>query len=133
MQAVMKFLMGLALACLLLFLPAGSFAYRQAWLLIGILFIPMFIAGLVLMKKNPMLLKKRLNAREEQGEQKEAVLLSGLMFIAAFVAAGASYRFGWLMLPMWASCVSAAAFLLAYALYAEVLRENEYLSRTVVV
>ena len=83
------------------------------------------------MKKNPMLLQKRLNAREEQGEPKEAVLLSGLMFMVAFIAAGASYRFGWLMLPMRASCVSAIAFLLAYALYAEVLRENEYLSRTI--
>ncbi len=130
-QAVVKFLSGLALAGALLFVPAGTLGYWQAWLLIGILFVPMFIAGLVMMKKCPDLLRKRLNVREEQAEQKTVILLSGLMFLAAFVAAGLNYRFNWLVLPSWVSWASAAVFLLAYALYAEVLRENAYLSRTV--
>ena len=130
-QAVVKFLSGLALAGALLFVPAGTLGYWQAWLLIGILFVPMFIAGLVMMKKCPDLLRKRLNVREEQAEQKTVILLSGLMFLAAFVAAGLNFRFGWLVLPSWVSWASAAVFLLAYALYAEVLRENAYLSRTV--
>ena len=130
-QAIGKFLSGLLLVGILLFVPAGSFAYRQAWLLIGILFGPMFIVGLIMMKKNPKLLQKRLNAKEEQAEQKEVVLLSGLMFSTAFVIAGLNYRFGWIVLPDWVSYAAAAVFLLAYALYAEVLRENTYLSRTV--
>ena len=130
-QAIVKFLSGLALAGALLFVPAGTLGYWQAWLLIGILFVPMFIAGLVMMKKRPDLLRKRLNVREEQAEQKTVILLSGLMFLAAFVAAGLNFRFSWLVLPPWVSWASAAVFLLAYALYAEVLRENAYLSRTV--
>ena len=130
-QAVVKFLSGLALAGVLLFVPAGTLGYWQAWLLIGILFVPMFIAGLVMMKNCPDLLRKRLNVREEQAEQKTVILLSGLMFLAAFVAAGLNFRFSWLVLPSWVSWASAAVFLLAYALYAEVLRENAYLSRTV--
>ncbi len=130
-QAIGKFLSGLLLVGILLIVPAGSFAYRQAWLLIGILFGPMFIVGLIMMKKNPKLLQKRLNAKEEQAEQKEVVLLSGLMFSTAFVSAGLNYRFGWIVLPDWVSYAAAAVFLLAYALYAEVLRENTYLSRTV--
>ena len=130
-QAVIKFLSGLALAGALLFVPAGTLGYWQAWLLIGILFVPMFIAGLVMMKRCPDLLRKRLNVREEQAEQKTVILLSGLMFLAAFVAAGLNFRFSWLVLPSWVSWASAAVFLLAYALYAEVLRENAYLSRTV--
>ena len=130
-QAIGKFLSGLLLVGILLFVPTGSFAYRQAWLLIGILFGPMFIVGLIMMKKNPKLLQKRLNAKEEQAEQKEVVLLSGLMFSTAFVIAGLNYRFGWIVLPDWVSYAAAAVFLLAYALYAEVLRENTYLSRTV--
>ena len=130
-QAIIKFAAGLLLVGALLFIPAGSFKYRQAWLLIGILFIPMFIAGLIMMKKSPELLRKRLNAREEEGEQKEVVLLSGLMFLAAFVLAGLSYRFGWIPLPKAVSYIAAVVFLFAYALYAEVLRENEYLSRTI--
>ena len=130
-QAVVKFLSGLALAGALLFVPAGTLGYWQAWLLIGILFVPMFIAGLVMMKRCPDLLRKRLNVREEQAEQKTVILLSGLMFLAAFVAAGLNFRFSWLVLPSWVSWASAAVFLLAYALYAEVLRENAYLSRTV--
>ena len=130
-RAVGKFLTGLLLVGLLLFLPAGSFDYWQAWLLIGILFGPMFIAGLILIKKNPDLLRKRLNVKEEQAEQKEVVLLSGLMFSSAFVIAGLNFRFRWIVLPDWVSYAAAAVFLLAYALYAEVLRENTYLSRTV--
>lgn len=130
-QAFFKFSAGLLIVGLLLFLPAGTFAYWQAWLLIGILFIPMFIAGVVLMKKSPDLLRRRLNVKEEQAEQKEVILLSGLMFLAAFIVAGLNCRFRWPVLPAWMSFVAAVVFLIAYALYAEVLRENAYLSRTV--
>ena len=130
-QALFKFFAGLLIVGLLLFLPAGTFAYWQAWLLIGILFIPMFIAGFVLMKKSPDLLRRRLNVKEEQAEQKEVIFLSGLMFLAAFIVAGLNCRFRWLVPPAWVSFVSAVVFLIAYALYAEVLRENAYLSRTV--
>lgn len=130
-QAMTKFLGGLVLVGLLLFVPAGTFAYPQAWLLIGILFVPMFIAGLVMMKKSPDLLRKRLNVREAQSEQKSVIALSGLMFLAAFIAAGLNFRFGWIRLPMWVSWAAAALFLIAYALYAEVLKENVWLSRTV--
>ena len=130
-QAIAKFLGGLALVCLLLFLPAGSLRYWQAWLLIGILFVPMFIAGLIMMKKSPDLLRKRLDAREEESEQKAVIALSGLMFLAAFIIAGLNYRLRWIVFPAWVSIVAAAVFLLAYALYAEVLRENVWLSRTV--
>lgn len=130
-QAIVKFLSGLLIAGLLLFLPAGTIAYRQAWLFIGILFIPMFIAGLIMMKKSPDLLRKRLDVREEQSEQKAVIALSGLMFLAAFIVAGLNFRFGWSVLPDWVSYASAVVFLMAYALYAEVLRENVWLSRTV--
>ena len=131
MQAVTKFLVGLLLVGLLLFLPAGTFAFWQAWLLIFILFVPMFIAGLIMMKKSPDLLRKRLNAKEEQTEQKTVILLSGLMFLAAFIAAGLNFRFGWVILSGAVSFVAAIVFLFAYILYAEVMRENAYLSRTV--
>ncbi len=130
-QAIIKFVSGLLIVGVLVFLPAGTFAYRQGWLLLGILFVPMFAAGLIMMKKNPDLLRKRLNVREEQSEQKTVILLSGIMFLAAFIAAGLSFRFGWLRLPVWVSWAAAALFLLAYVLYAEVLRENAYLSRTI--
>ncbi len=130
-QAMVKFMSGLLLVGALLFLPAGTWDYWQAWLLIGLLFVPMFLAGLVLMKKNPDLLRKRLNAKEEQAEQRTVIALSGLMFLAAFLLAGLNRRFGWCVLPAWASWAAAAVFLLAYALYAEVLRENAYLSRTI--
>lgn len=130
-QAVTRFLAGLLIVGLLLFLPAGTFAFWQAWLLIFILFVPMFIAGLILMKKSPDLLRKRLNAKEEQTEQKTVILLSGLMFLAAFIAAGLNFRFGWIALPDAVSFAAAIVFLLAYVLYAEVMRENAYLSRTV--
>lgn len=130
-QAITKFLTGLLLVGVLIFLPAGTFAYWQGWLLIGILFIPMFIAGLVMMKKSPELLRKRLNVKEEQDEQRTVILLSGLMFLAAFILAGLNFRFSWIVLPAWVSYAAAAVFLAAYTLYAEVLRENVYLSRTV--
>ena len=130
-QAIGKFLSGLILVSGLLFLSAGTFAYWQAWLLIGILFIPMFCAGLVMMAKSPDLLRERLDVKEEQSEQKTVIRLSGLMFLAAFVLAGLNFRFQWIVLPRAVSWIAAAVFLLAYALYAEVLRENAYLSRTV--
>ena len=130
-KAITRFLGGLLIVGLLLFLPAGSFAYGQAWLLIGILFIPMFVAGLIMMQKSPDLLRRRLDAKEKQSEQKTVIALSGLMFLAAFVAAGLNFRFSWIVLPMWVSWAAALLFLLAYALYAEVLRENVWLSRTV--
>ncbi len=130
-QAIIKFISGLVLVGVLLFLPAWSFAYWQGWLLIGILFIPMFVAGLILMKINPELLQKRLNVKEEEKEQRIVILLSGIMFLGAFVAAGLNFRFGWIVLPVGVSYGGAVVFLAAYALYAEVLRENVYLSRTV--
>ena len=130
-QSLAKFFLGVVVIGLLLFLSAGSLHYWQGWLLMGILFIPMFCAGLVMMAKNPELLRKRLNAKEEEKEQKIVVKLSGLLFIAAFVVAGLNWRFGWCLLPDWAVWVSAVLFLACYLLYAEVLRENTYLSRTI--
>ena len=130
-KAMLKFFAGLLLVGALIFLPAGSFAYWQGWLLIGILFVPMFAAGLVMMAKNPELLRKRLNAKEEETEQKQVIAWSGLMFLAAFLLAGLNWRFQWLLLPDWAVWAAAGLFLLAYLLYAEVLRENTYLSRTI--
>ena len=131
LQALGKFLLGVIVIGLLLFLPAGSFQYWQACLLMGILLVPMFCAGLFMMAKNPELLRKRLNAQEEEKEQKTVVKLSGLLFVAAFVVAGFNWRLGWCVLPDWAVWVSAGLFLICYLLYAEVLRENTYLSRTI--
>ena len=130
-QAIFKFLGGLLIVGLLLFLPAGTFVWRQAWLLLGILFVPMFIAGLIMMKRAPDLLRKRLDVKEEEEEQKTVIVLSGLMFLAAFIVAGLNFRFRWIVLPVWVSWAAAVLFLLAYVLYAEVLRENIWLSRTV--
>lgn len=130
-QALGRFFAGLAAVMILLFLPAGTLRYPQAWLLIGILFVPMFSAGLIMMNKAPSLLKKRLNAKETQSEQRQVILLSGVMFLAAFISAGLSFRFQVLMLPFSVSVIAAVVFLAAYALYAEVLRENAYLSRTI--
>jgi len=130
-RAISRFAAGLLLVSGLLFIPAGTWNYPQGWLLIGILFVPMFIAGLVMMKKNPELLKKRLSVKEEESEQRRVILLSGLMFLAAFISAGLSYRYKWLIIPTAVSILAAIVFLAAYALYAEVLRENTYLSRTV--
>ena len=114
-QALTKFFAGLIIVGLLLFLPAGTCAYWQAWLFIGILFVPMFIAGIWLMFSSPELLRKRLSAKEEQGEQKWVVALSGLLFIAMFVVAGLNFRFGWLLMPNWTTYVAAGIFLLGYA------------------
>ncbi len=130
-QACGKFAVGLLLVAVLLFLPAGTVNYWQAWLLLAILFVPMFGAGIVLLLKNPALLQKRLNAKEKEIKQREVIALSGLMFLAAFIVAGLGVRLGWLILPAWVSCAAAGLFLLAYALYAVVLMENVYLSRTV--
>lgn len=130
-QAIGKFLMGLVLIGLLLFVPAGTLDYFNAWLFIAILFGPMFIAGIVMMFVNPELLKKRLNAKEEEKEQKTVIALSGIMFLAAFIVAGLNYRFSWLTMPKWVVYLGVAIFLTAYILYAEVLRENTYLSRTI--
>ncbi len=130
-QAIGKFAGGVILVGLLLFLPAGTFRYWNAWLLMAILFVPMFAAGLVMMRRDPELLKKRLNAKEDEREQREVVALSALMFLAAFLLAGLNFRFGWLALPPWLVWVGAAVFLAAYLMYAEVLRENAYLSRTI--
>lgn len=130
-RAMAKFLAGVLLLGLLLFLPAGTLNWSQAWLLMAILFIPMFIAGLVMLHRSPDLLRKRLNASEEQGEQRQVILLSGIMFLAAFVAAGLNHRFRWIVLPEAVSWIAAGIFLLGYLLYARVLQENAWLSRTV--
>ena len=130
-QALAKFFLGVIVLGILIFLPAGSFRFWQGWLLMGILFVPMFAAGLVMMAVNPELLRKRLNAKEKEAEQRTVVKLSGLLFILAFVVAGLNWRFGWWILPNWAVWVAAGLFLGAYLLYAEVLRENTYLSRTI--
>ncbi len=129
--AITKFSLGVLLVGLLLFLPAGTFAYWNGWLFMGILFIPMFLAGIVMMLKNPDLLKSRLNAKEESREQSMVIKLSGLMFLAGFVIAGLGFRFHWYTLPTGIVIGGAVVFLIAYALYAEVLRENAYLSRTI--
>ena len=131
LQSLTKFLLGVVILGLLIFLPAWSLHFWQGWLLMGILFVPMFIAGLVMMVKNPELLRKRLNAKEQEKEQKTVVALSGLLFVVAFVVAGLNWRFQWCVLPNWAVWVAAGLFLICYLLYAEVLRENTYLSRTI--
>lgn len=131
LQAIIKFIAGVILVGILIFLPAGTFAYSQGWLFMTILFVPMFGAGIVMMFKNPDLLKKRLNAKEKQAEQSVVVKLSGLMFLVGFVLAGLNFRFGWIILPGWVSKGAVILFLLSYLLYAEVLRENTYLSRTI--
>ena len=131
LSAILKFTAGVILVGALIFLPAGTLHYSQGWLLMGILFIPMFLAGLVMMAKNPNLLRSRLDAKEKEREQSLVVKLSGLMFLVGFILAGLSFRFGWLMLPKWVSIVGAVLFLSSYALYAEVLRENTWLSRTI--
>lgn len=130
-EALTKFACGLILVGLLIFLPAGTLSYTYGWLLIGLLFVPMLIAGFVMLSKSPDFLKKRLDAKEKQGTQKGVVVLSGLMFIAGFVVAGLDYRFGWSDMPTWVILTASVLFLAAYALYAEVMRENAYLSRTI--
>lgn len=131
LQAISKFFLGFLLVATLLFLPAGTLCYWNAWLLLAILFVPMFIAGLVMMIFSPELLKKRLNAKESEKEQQQVIKFSALMFIAAFLSAGFSFRFNWLRLSPSISYIAAVIFLLAYCMYAEVLRENAYLARTI--
>lgn len=133
LSALLKFLLGVVLVAALLFIPAGTLNYPNAILLMVILFVPMFLAGLVLMVKNPDLLRRRLKVKEEQGEQRKIIASTGFMFVVGFILAGLDFRLDWLPLPQIISKVSALLFLLAYALYAEVLRENTYLSRTVMV
>lgn len=130
-QAICKYIFGLVLIALLLFLPAGTLQYWNGWVFIGILFIPMLIAGIIMMMKSPELLKKRVNAKENEKEQKVVLAMSGIMFISAFVVAGLNFRFHWLMMPDTIVYIAALLFLLGYLMYAEVLRENVYLSRTV--
>ncbi len=130
-QAILKFLLGFVLVGVLVFLPAGTFSFVNGWILMGILFIPMFVAGLVMMFKNPELLKKRLDAKEKEKEQSIVVKLSGLMFLAGFVVAGLNHRFAWHIMPKSVVIVASVVFFVAYLLYAEVLRENTYLSRTI--
>ncbi|MBR0484497.1 MAG: isoprenylcysteine carboxylmethyltransferase family protein [Oscillospiraceae bacterium] len=130
-QAIIKFLAGFILISALLFLPAGTLHYKNGWIFIGVLFIPMLIMGIVLMLKNPELLQKRLNAKEAESDQKKVVAFSGIMFLLGFVTAGLNYRFQWLILSDWFVIIFSLVFLLGYGMYAEVLRENAYLSRTV--
>lgn len=130
-QAIIKIILGILLTASLLFLPAGTINYYNAWLFMGILFIPMFVAGIIMMIKNPDLLQKRLHAKETQSEQRLVILFSGIMFISGFLCAGFSYRFEWFPLPKWITVIATITFLLSYVMYAEVLRENAYLSRTV--
>ena len=130
-QAIIKFVLGLLIISLILFLSAGTIKYNNGWLFIIILFVPMFIAGLILMIKNPKLLKERLDAKETQGEQKKVIAYSGLMFLTGFIIAGLDFRFKWFILPNTVVILSSITFVLSYILYAEVLKENTYLSRTI--
>ena len=130
-EAILKFSAGVALLALLLFLPAGTVDYFGGWLLMGILFVPMFLAGLVMMAKSPALLRSRLDAKEKRAEQDLVVKLSGLMFLVGFIVAGLDFRFGWSRLPGSVNLIGAVLFLLSYAIYGEVLRENVWLSRTI--
>jgi protein-S-isoprenylcysteine O-methyltransferase Ste14 len=130
-QALSKFLIGLIIICILLFIPAGTLDYPNGWLFIALLFIPMFFAGIIMLFKSPDLLRRRLNAKESEDEQKTVILVSGIIFLLAFILAGLNFRFGWFKLPTIVIIIASIIFLLAYIMYAEVLRENEYLSRTV--
>ena len=130
-EAIIKVTLGVLIIALLLFFPAKTITYWNAWLFLGLLVIPMFIAGIVMMIKSPELLKKRLKAKEEQTEQKLVIVLSAIMFITGFIVAGLNYRYEWLILPKNMVIISSIIFVLAYILYAEVLRENKYLSRTI--
>ena len=130
-DAIIKFILGLLIIGMLLFIPAGSLKYWNVWLLMGLLFVPMFIAGIILLIKNPDLLEKRLNAKETEKDQKQVILFSAIMFISGFIIAGLNYKYNWTKLPNIVVIVSIILFILSYILYAEVLRENTYLSRTI--
>ena len=129
--AGIKLLMGLVLVGLLIFLPAGTIHFFNGWLLVAVLFVPMLIAGVVMALRSPELLKKRLNAKEKEDEQKSVVAMSGILFVTTFVVAGLNYRYGWVVMPSWTVWSAVVLFLLSYAMYAEVMRENAYLSRTI--
>ena len=131
LEALMKFIFGLLMVGCLIFLPAGTLHYLYGWLFLALLFVPMLIAGIVMLFKSPVFLKKRLDAKEKQGTQKGVVAVSGLMFIVGFVVAGLDFRFGWSQVPVWLVITASVLLLAAYVLYAEVMRENAYLSRTV--
>lgn len=131
MQAVIKYLIGIILVGVLIFAPAGTLMFFNGWLLMIVLFVPVLLAGIVIMLKNPDLLRKRLNAKEKESEQSLVVKLSGIMFIAGFIVAGLNFRFDWYALPQSVSICAAIVFLASYMMYAEVLRENTYLSRTI--
>ena len=131
LQAIIKYIFGVLIVGALLFIPANSFKYWNGWLFMGLLFVPMFIAGIFLMIKNPELLRKRLNAREKENEQKWVLLFSGLMFLSGFIIAGLNYRYKWIEIPNIVVIISSILFIISYILYAEVLRENTYLSRTI--
>ncbi len=130
-SAIIKYLLGIILVSMLIFIPAGSFKYWNGWLFMGLLFIPMFIVGIIMMIKNPNLLKSRLEAKEKEKDQKVVVLLSGLMFLIGFIIAGLNYRYNWITIPKIIVIISSIVFSISYFLYAEVLRENTYLSRTI--
>lgn len=130
-QAITKFLLGVLIIGALLFIPAGTMEFWNGWLFMGLLFIPMFIVGIILMLKNPELLQKRLDAKEKENDQKQVILLSGLMFLSGFVLSGLNYRFNWIEMPNIVVYISSILFIISYVLYAEVLRENTYLSRTI--
>lgn len=130
-SACIRFFAGLVLVGLLIFLPAGTLHYPCGWLFMAVLFVPMFMAGIMMLFRSPDLLEKRLNAKEKEAEQKSVVVMSGIMFVAAFVVAGLDFRYSWTAMPLWAVCLATALFLLSYMMYAEVLRENVYLSRTI--
>lgn len=131
LKAIAKFIFGLLIVGMLLFLPAGTFAYTNAWLFIALLFVPILILGIVLFIKSPELLEKRLNAKEEETTQKGVVVISGILFLAGFIIAGLDFRFGWSHVPNWTVILAALILLAAYGFYAEVMRENAYLSRTI--
>ena len=130
-KAVTRYILGVIIVSILLFIPAGTLDYWNAWLFIGILFIPMLIVGIILMIKNPMLLKSRLDVKEKESKQKQVIRYSGLMFLLGFIIAGLNYRFSWIMIPNIVIIIASILFLISYILYAEVLRENIYLSRTI--
>ena len=130
-KALIKYIIGLAIVGLLLFLPAGTFNYLNGWLFIGLLFIPMFILGIILYIKAPLLLEKRLDAREDENTQKGVVAISGVLFILEFIVAGLDFRFEWSNVPLWLVVVASVIFMIAYSLYALIMKENAYLSRKV--
>ena len=130
-QAITKFLLGLIIVGMLLFISANSFDYWNAWLFMGLLFVPMFVVGIILMFKNPDLLRRRLDAKEKESEQKQVILLSGFMFLSGFIIAGLNYRYNWTHVSNVVVIISSVLFVIAYILYAEVLRENVFLSRTI--